>query len=68
MSEVRLPLLRGAHVPRTHHPSPTANMAAQRGQAFLREDGEEDRIDIGQQVDEIAGTCALAKSEQSRRQ
>ena len=52
MSEVRLPLPRGASAP-THTITPsTANMAAQRGRQFQSDDGGEDRSTNGQQVDE----------------
>ena len=52
MSEVRLPLSRGASAP-THTTTPsTANMVAQRGLAFESDDGGEDRSTNGQQVDE----------------
>ena len=61
MSEVRLPLLRGVHAHgHTHTPS-TANMAAQRGKAFLRDDGGEDRSKIGQQVDQNDQNEATAR-------
>ena len=52
MSEVRLPHLRDAHVRHTQTIHPTANMAAQRAQAFPRVDGEEDSARIGQRVAE----------------
>ncbi len=60
MSEVRLPLLRDAHVRHTPHTHPTANMAAQRVQAFQRDDGGEDRSKIGRQVAENDRTAAVS--------
>ena len=61
MSEVRLPLPRGPRGPPTTHPSVTANMAAQRVQASLREEGDVDRINIGQQVDQNDQNEATAR-------
>ena len=61
MSEVRLPLPRGPRGPPHIHPSVTANMAAQRVQASLREEGDVDRINIGQQVDQNDQNEATAR-------
>ena len=61
MSEVRLPLLRGLRGPHHNHTPSTANMAAQRGKAFLRDDGGEDRSKIGQQVDQNDQNEATAR-------
>ena len=52
MSEVRLPLLRDAHVRHTQTTHSTANMVAQRVLAFQQVEGSEDSAQIGHRVEE----------------